>query len=656
MAEVIKLKGKINKASASGSRYSEYMPQAIDKLELHKYFNTISNHTSGCQNVNTLVRFLSVYDNLRNNFTELAKRYILDSSVDLITMLDLDVSAIYGSGTKKISKVTGRELPDLDWDIVMSDTIFDKCTQLQQILRAADEFIKSGKRNSASANETIVIRMSYTRTNKAGKPVTRKSVIGVYLVATSSLLLSDITHTEYGADILGRLIARLIEMNVLSEISQPNKKEKKKHVIKLGCDPEFEVVDGNGKVFVPAEIGITGTGVPVGADGTGESLELRPAPSDDPDQVIENMKSLIETIKDVRLSVEGNVYPIGCHIHFSVNELGTIMPTPENLKMFDHFLGYPCSVMNGRKRGKGDQGRGYGAMSAYRTEPHGFEYRTLPSAVCAEPKFFKLVLKIGQAIMMHMAEGNDVKYDIESCNDPHHGAIFAATEQSYYDVCKLEREEYRYFIDFIQDYTNNKIPKRDIVALWCDLNDKKGMKEPKNKYESLFVIGKGHAVPACIAEWLSTRLDARCNNDDWGLDSDVTIGLLDPDHKDVRKSVPDTYTKIDSLMMFNASTTRSYYNDYMNTLIKAGFKNPEALTHAYAEYLPLVPHKAKDGTEIGCRESIVIPRIWKGIKTAEDITAAQENALDSIINAVVKFSIANRYVRSKYDLARLRRR
>jgi uncharacterized protein (DUF2141 family) len=157
--------------------------------------------------------------------------------------------------------------------------------------------------------------------------------------------------------------------------------------ITLGTDPEFEVIRNKNVIQPPSYY--RGTNNPIGLDGAGMQIELRPAPSSDPHEVIENMKRLFRELKDP-VTVLGNRYPLGGHIHIGVG--AAYRPSNDLLFLLDYFLGKPTIELSGRARDH------YKRLSAYEHKNWGFEYRTPPAAIFFTPRFCELALKICQNV------------------------------------------------------------------------------------------------------------------------------------------------------------------------------------------------------------------------------------------------------------------
>lgn len=158
---------------------------------------------------------------------------------------------------------------------------------------------------------------------------------------------------------------------------------------KLGADPEFSLRKSNGEMALASDfLNINGS---VGCDTTRyrEDLalhqhpvaELRPTPSEDPDQLFmhlyENLALASRKIGNASIEwLSGGMpflgYPIGGHIHFS-----GLTPTFALRRKLDAYLALPmilvedAGCMSRRDR--------YGFLGDVREKEYGFEYRTLPS-------------------------------------------------------------------------------------------------------------------------------------------------------------------------------------------------------------------------------------------------------------------------------------
>ncbi|MFD2371397.1 hypothetical protein ACFSO0_15840 [Brevibacillus sp. GCM10020057] len=163
----------------------------------------------------------------------------------------------------------------------------------------------------------------------------------------------------------------------------------KQQLASLGADPEFALRKPDGSMALASDyLRVNGT---VGCDTTRyrEELamhqhpvaELRPAPSEDPDELFFHVRDALQLagkkISNPALEwVAGGMpfagYPIGGHIHF-----GGVTPTYSLRRKLDAYLAMPLVLVE-------DEGclmrrKRYGFLGDVREKEYGFEYRTLPS-------------------------------------------------------------------------------------------------------------------------------------------------------------------------------------------------------------------------------------------------------------------------------------
>ncbi|WP_432774190.1 hypothetical protein AAFJ72_12335 [Brevibacillus gelatini] len=182
---------------------------------------------------------------------------------------------------------------------------------------------------------------------------------------------------------------------------------------KLGADPEFSLRRATGEMALASDfLKMNGT---VGCDTTRyrEDLalhqhpvaELRPAPSEDPDELFLHIYEALNfamkkiTNKEIEWLAGGMPfpgYPIGGHIHF-----GGVSPTFALRRKLDAYLALPLVLVEDvgcvlrRQR--------YGFLGDVREKAYGFEYRTLPSWL-VHPVVARGVLHLARLVITSHAQ------------------------------------------------------------------------------------------------------------------------------------------------------------------------------------------------------------------------------------------------------------
>lgn len=174
--------------------------------------------------------------------------------------------------------------------------------------------------------------------------------------------------------------------------------------ITVGADPEFEYVVGDKVVDLADNRSLpfkASVNTPIGVDGSRHQVELRPEPSTEPERFVDNVRSLMHILKragcDLRCT--GNTFPLGGHLHFGITyQIGedTLLFRKTNgnlIRALDYYIGGLTTGMNGSRRG------GYNQRRSVRSQSHGIEYRTPPSAVFADPELTTIIVRLGYAVI-----------------------------------------------------------------------------------------------------------------------------------------------------------------------------------------------------------------------------------------------------------------
>jgi hypothetical protein len=257
---------------------------------------------------------------------------------------------------------------------------------------------------------------------------------GYYFRKSQVLLATDWTHNWKTIQVLKAIV------NFLPLRKRKKKTKKYRVKITLGADPEFEIVK-SGKVVSAGGIisGGTGSTERIGKDGAGYQVELRPAPASKISQAVRNFKELliefVKTYPDLRLSCQGDIYPLGGHIHIGAPFTGNF------LTVLDNWIGKQVIDLSGVARGS------YKKLGAYEIKRWGFEYRTPPAAIFHNKKVLRAVYKIVKVLAEHYYNRD--------------GVTLYPNEEEIKRL-KLEKE-WNILQDFVKSY--RKLNK-DILSAW----------------------------------------------------------------------------------------------------------------------------------------------------------------------------------------------
>jgi hypothetical protein len=220
--------------------------------------------------------------------------------------------------------------------------------------------------------------------------------------------------------------------------------------ITLGGDPEFEVIC-DGEVVPASDLFIFrdgGTHSPIGTDGVSHTAELRPDAAYSPEEYVENFLALVEEVKetDVLLSVQGDTYALGGHIHVGSPNNNVVQVLQEEVERFvqvlDDFVGRVLLPTSGRSRG------GYARLGEYETKDYGWEYRTPPASFYADTEMIRIVYKLTKGIVEFLLKEGEISYEVLEDG--------RAKPEEYLRF--LTEEEAEYFLAFPEKWARGEIP------------------------------------------------------------------------------------------------------------------------------------------------------------------------------------------------------
>jgi hypothetical protein len=223
----------------------------------------------------------------------------------------------------------------------------------------------------------------------------------------------------------------------------------------LGGDPEFEVVHLEFRDLFPAKNvwyfneGSTDPHAKVGTDGETAIAELRPGPCETPEDYVQEVISILRDIKEnvpkVELSVEGNTYPLGGHIHVGAKDALVRRVLKENagtfIKVLADFVGRPLLPTSGNARGF------HAALYSWEYQPHGWEYRSPASAFYADLEMVRIVYALVKNLVETLLHEGEISYEVFEDE--------RVREEEYLRF--LSKEEAEYFLTFPQRWTRGEI-------------------------------------------------------------------------------------------------------------------------------------------------------------------------------------------------------
>ena len=218
------------------------------------------------------------------------------------------------------------------------------------------------------------------------------NTIAYYLMSPNdTLITTDWAHNEITVEFVKERIKNELVEKLHLVKKFPRVRRLKPINIKLGCDPEFEVLTPGNTILRASDLHTISDTGSIGRDGCGQQIEFRPRPGKPDDLVTEietlfRQYSLIPECSNTSLCFSGHTYPVGGHIHIGLGR--RLSPTTQFLQLLDDFVGIPSIDCSGRARGS------YRRMSAYESKNWGFEYRTPPAILFYNPTLTRISLKL----------------------------------------------------------------------------------------------------------------------------------------------------------------------------------------------------------------------------------------------------------------------
>jgi len=274
-------------------------------------------------------------------------------------------------------------------------------------------------------------------------------VIGEFCPHKKILITTDWTHNDLKMSFVGDVLSHMNEIGLLDK----RVIVKKKPIITLGADPEFEFIDPDtDRVLNCREVGIQdrvplrsgGSTGRIGIDGSGQQRELRPEPGNTPEELIANFEKLIQEGLDEIWSLQGERFSCGGHIH-----IGGVEKSDEFGKLLDYYLG-ALDTLNSQARLNSGYGK-IGSLDNVRKQDWGMEYRTPPVGWLASKELARITLKIVKLAAEKHFYGDDIEIGDNIGED--------------LEALGITEDEIKTFFSEIEKYKIQGLP-RDFKKAW----------------------------------------------------------------------------------------------------------------------------------------------------------------------------------------------
>lgn len=273
-------------------------------------------------------------------------------------------------------------------------------------------------------------------------------VVGEFCPSKKILITTDWTHDDSRFQFVSDVLAQMYTAGWIGIKTI----EKKKPIITLGADPEFEYIDTDtGEILNCRDVGIQdrlpmGPNMQgrIGIDGSGSQRELRPEPSDSPEGLIENIEKLIQAGLDEKWSLKGEKFSLGGHIH-----IGGVEESKDFGKLLDYYLG-PLDVLNSIVRRNSGYGK-LGSSDSVRKQDHGMEYRAPPVGWLASKELARVTLRIVKFAAEKHFYGEDIDLTDNLSMD--------------LEILGISKDEIATFFQEIEKYKNEGLPG-DLKEAW----------------------------------------------------------------------------------------------------------------------------------------------------------------------------------------------
>lgn len=181
-----------------------------------------------------------------------------------------------------------------------------------------------------------------------------------------------------------------------------------------GCDPEFNASKNQQLLQANKELNSEDI---LGHDGNGRTFEVRPDPSEDPLEVVNNIRNIFAQqvlrspkFLDYEFHAGSHAFgdPLGGHIHIGCKK--DKIDAIEGSRILSQYVGLVTILLEDTQQGiLRRKGGNYGGMEDCRTDkPYGFEYRA-PSSWITSPHIAAGVLCLTKVVMDEVLNNDKFK-------------------------------------------------------------------------------------------------------------------------------------------------------------------------------------------------------------------------------------------------------
>jgi hypothetical protein len=318
--------------------------------------------------------------------------------------------------------------------------------------------------------------------------------VGYFIPSQETILLCDISHKS---DLVSmKCLKAILNYFIVKKLirKQPDHFKFERRLIlhdipnlklSIGCDPEFELVM-NGRVIsgetherFQFEDSSDRLYTKWGLDGARDPIEARPDPGDSPENAVNNIRELFKEVSDLHLTVAGNTYSIGGHVH--LGGVDFISPLDVKfIKLLDVLIGVPCYKMNGSARRAP-----YNRLTEFEVKAYGFEYRSAPAAIFYTPELLRIVYKILYESALSWFSGQTIR-------------VTPSLNINLKDIAHLTEEEIETYHRLIDEYA---AIEQNVVAAWVDVT-----KPIVRKYKLKVIFAREDLHSSHLARYITSEL------------------------------------------------------------------------------------------------------------------------------------------------------